>query len=99
MQRMLTRIVGLTLAVALAGSPVLAADNRGAAAGARHAGFLEWIGRALGGLVPVSVLEKGRSTIDPNGSPPPAPASPDGTSTSGGAETDSEGRSTIDPNG
>ena len=97
MQRLHTRTVGLALVLTLAGSPVLA-GNRASVGGRSAAGFFEGIRHALGLLVPESILENGRSTIDPNGSPPPAPDSSDGTS-EGGPETDADGRSTIDPDG
>lgn len=89
--RPLSRALVLLVAALLLCSPAFALDGR-TARGEREPDLFASVWRLLGSLV--SVVEKGRSTIDPDGAAAPSPSSvesaPDG---------DSEGRGTIDPDG
>ncbi|HYO11930.1 MAG TPA: hypothetical protein VE685_01900 [Thermoanaerobaculia bacterium] len=89
--RPLSRALVLFLAAVLSCSPAFALDGR-TARGERGPDLFASVWRLLGSLL--SVVEKGRSTIDPDGAAAPAPNSEESTS-----DDDSEGRWTIDPNG
>jgi hypothetical protein len=88
--RSLSRALVLLLAAVLSCSPSFALDGR-AARGERGPDLFASVWRFFGSLV--SVVEKGRSTIDPDGASP-SPSAEESTS-----DDDSEGRSTIDPDG
>lgn len=90
-RRPLSRALVLLVAALLLCSPAFALDGRTA----REEGGPELfasVWRLLGSLV--SVVEKGRWTIDPDGAAAPSPSSEEST-----PDGDSDGRSTIDPNG
>lgn len=89
--RLLSRALVLLLAAVLLCSPAFALDGR-TARGERGPDLFASVWRLLGSIV--SVIEKGRSTIDPNGVAAPSPGPEESTS-----DDDSEGRSTIDPDG
>jgi hypothetical protein len=89
--RPLSRALVLLLAAVLLCSPAFALDGR-AARGERGPDLFASLWRLFGSLM--SVIEKGRSTIDPNGAAAPSPDPEENTS-----DEDSEGRWTIDPNG
>ena len=86
MKQTASRLLALLLLAALTAAPALARGPEPARPGKEARGVLSLLWRSLAGLLPS--LDKGLSTIDPNGAP--APETP-------GGETD--GRSTLDPNG
>ena len=93
MKRATSRLLCLLLLAALTAGPAFARGPEPARPGKEARGFFSLLWRSLADLLPT--LEKGRSTLDPNGAP-----ETDGRGTidpNGTPETD--GLSTIDPNG